>query len=203
MRILFTVLFLFISLSVLKSQNVSIDIVHICESGLTGQISISVDSDIFDEYPGPYYIEWENLDTGDWGEENFVINGNSDGVISIGDLLAGNYEIIIEVSEECYILVEEEVFDLNIIGNGFSLIQLNHATCTVIEDFQEVVGVGGLIVIESPFFSPLDCRWYFEEPEGSLQFVGNGFLIDDLSAGKYILKVQDNDCFDFEEDFNT
>lgn len=59
-------LFFFVN-SFLFSQGVSTEIHHICEMNGTGQIDISVDSELLSEYTPPYYVEWENLDTGDWG----------------------------------------------------------------------------------------------------------------------------------------
>ena len=197
------ILLFFFTNSFLFSQGVSTEIHHICEISGTGQIDIYIDSELLSEYNPPYYIEWENLDTGDWGEDNWDIAVTGEAIISIIDLPAGDYEIIIEVTDECYILIEEEILDINAVDNKVSLIDISHATCTINNELtEEIVGVGGMIHIDSPFYSPENCNWFIQSPiDNSLEFIASGFLIDNLSPGTYHLQIQDEICGDYEDVF--
>ena len=95
---------LFMSQS-LTSQDVTVTVNNACFGQPTGSIELEIVPGFI---PLPWTGEWENLTTGDY--ETFTINNTFH---LLDDLPIGDYEIIIQVDETCYIEITETIIELD------------------------------------------------------------------------------------------
>ncbi len=75
-----------------------------CPEIAAGSFSLTLSPSVLQEYDGPFSATWENLDTGDY--EEFEFNGTWE---FLAGLEAGNYEIIINLGENCTIEYTGEI----------------------------------------------------------------------------------------------
>ena len=94
---------------------------NICPDDTRGSIELILDVYLLTEYPLPYTAEWENLSNGDYEEFDITSLNHT-----IDELLDGEYNLIIYLSDVCQIETEEEIFALNCILTG----QTTDVVCT-------------------------------------------------------------------------